>query len=412
MIPLARLVRLAAREITTNRMRAALLVLSVAAAVAAMTVVTQLGVSAEKAVADDVLRTQGRVGTYTVTIAGSAPVSTLLPAGSASGIESATGRTVVLSGGTASDPDSARAPVGLTVYAVDPGVVASLPAGLLAGRWLEDDDATLGAVPVVLASRTVTALWPDAMPVEVVGRSVRLTYPHPTYLTVVGVVGDGPLTRFTEGGGFVPLSEDGLPPSLVPWATQVQTTDSEVDLYLTTGDRGPGPADRALETVRDRLASDGVSSAQAHVLRVDTADDFDGSSAVLSVVMRSVGLVVLAVGVLAVAAVSMASLRERAGELALRRAMGTSPRSIGGLVLVENLMVVCAGAVLGVVLILVGSHVVTTWVAVDRDGRALAEVDISTALTALGATAVLGLLVGLFPARRAARQGVMDVLAS
>lgn len=192
----------------------------------------------------------------------------------------------------------------------------------------------------------------------------------------------------------------------------MQTTDSEVDLYLTTGDRGSGPADRALETVRDRLASDGVSSAQAHVLRVDTADDFDGSSAVLSVVMRSVGLVVLAVGVLAVAAVSMASLRERAGELALRRAMGTSPRSTGGLVLVENLMVVCAGAVLGVVLILVGSHVVTTWVAVDRDGRALAEVDISTALTALGATAVLGLLVGLFPARRAARQGVMDVLAS
>lgn len=412
MIPLARLVRLAAREITTNRMRAALLVLSVAAAVAAMTVVTQLGVTAEKAVADDVLRTQGRVGTYTVTIAGSAPVLTLLPAGSASGIESATGRTVELSGGTASDPDSARAPVGLTVYAVDPGVVASLPAGLLAGRWLEDDDATLGAVPVVLASRTVTALWPDAMPGEIIGRSVRLTYPDPTYLTVVGVVGDGPLARFTDGGGFVPLTEDGLPPSLVPWATQVQTTDSEVDLYLTTGDRGPGPADRALETVRDRLASDGVSSAQAHVLRVDTADDFDGSSAVLAVVMRSVGLVVLAVGVLAVAAVSMASLRERAGELALRRAMGTSPRSIGGLVLVENLMVVCAGAVLGVVLILVGSHVVTTWVAVDRDGRALAEVDISTALTALGATAVLGLLVGLFPARRAARQGVMDVLAS
>jgi putative ABC transport system permease protein len=411
-IPLARLVRLAAREIATNRLRSALLVVSVAAAVAAMTVVTQLGVTAEKAVADDVLRSQGLAGTYAVTISSPSALPGVLAAATSEGIDGATGRAVELSGGTVSDPESDRAPVGLAVHAVDPGVVGSMPTELLAGRWLEHDDATLGVVPIVLDSSTAATLWPEAGAAEVIGRTLRLTYPYPTYTTVVGVVGDGPLVRFTDGGGFVPLADEGLPGPLVAWASHLEAPGADVRLYLTTGDRGASPADEALGTVRARVAAAGAVTARSSVQRLDSSDDFDGSATVLSIVMRSVGIIVLAVGVLAVATVSTASLRERAGELALRRAMGASPRSLGALVLAENVMIVGAGALLGVVLILTSSHVLATWVVVDRQTRAMAQVDVSTALTALAATGLLGVLVSLLPARRAARQGVMDVLAS
>lgn len=411
MIPAARVVRLATREIMTYRLRSALLVVSVAAAVAAMTVVTQLGVAAEEAVADDVLRSQGLAGTYAVTASSGSPLPGVLASTSAEGVDRATGRVVELAGGAVADVGADREPAGLTIHAVDPGVVDSVPAEVLAGRWLDAEDATNGMVPIVLSDRTAAMLWPDAELADAVGRTLRLTYPAPTYVTVVGVVGDGPLLRFTDGGGFVPLAETGLPEQLTGWAGHLDSSSAGVRLFLTTGADGPAPAEQAMATVRSRLATDGVV-AQVDVQRIDSADDFDGSAALLSAVMRTIGLVVLTVGVMTVATVSMTSLRERSGELALRRAMGASPRSLGALVLTENVMIVGAGAALGVVLVVTGSHAVAAWVVENQETTAMTRIDVGTALTALTATGVLGTLVGLLPARRAARQGVMDVLAS
>lgn len=411
MIPLGRVLRLAWREIANNRLRASLLIVCVAAAVAAMAVVTQLGVSAERSVADDVLRSQGVAGTYAVRIDSDSPLPGLLAATTPAGIDCAAGRVVVLSGGTAVAPDSGSAPQGFNAVAVDPGIVAAMPAQMLYGRWLEDDDATLAIIPVVLPSNVASALWPEDAPADVLGKLIQLTYPDPTYLTVVGILDDGPLGRFTNGEAFVPLRPEGLPEPLAGWAGA--TADhADVSVYIAAGDQGQAPADVASSVLHGRLVRDGITSAETRVERVDGADDFDRSTKALAVVMRSVGIIVLIVGVLAVAAVSSASLRERAGELALRRAMGTTPRSLGVLVLVENLIVVFAGALLGLGILLTSSWAVTTWVIRDAQQSAVAHVDLSTAFTALAATGILGTLVALLPARRAARQNVMDVLSS
>ena len=95
MIPILRCVALAFTEVRVNRLRSLLMIVCVAAAVATMTLVSQMGATAEQELDRTIARTQGMAGTVRIDVADTTR-DVQLAALNPDGIEHAAGRLVTL----------------------------------------------------------------------------------------------------------------------------------------------------------------------------------------------------------------------------------------------------------------------------------------------------------------------------
>ncbi len=117
----------------------------------------------------------------------------------------------------------------------------------------------------------------------------------------------------------------------------------------------------------------------------------------VNVIFLILGGIVLLAGALGIANVTMLNVMERIPEIGLRRALGATRRQIAAQFVVESLIVGLLGGLLGAaiaVLAVVGFALSQQWTPIVNGWVALAGV-------ALGA--LVGLIAGGFPARRASR---------
>lgn len=117
----------------------------------------------------------------------------------------------------------------------------------------------------------------------------------------------------------------------------------------------------------------------------------------VNVIFLILGGIVLLAGALGIANVTMLNVIERIPEIGLRRALGATRRQIAGQFVIESLIVGFLGGLLGAalaVLSIVGFAMSQQWTPIVNGWVALAGV-------LLGA--LVGLIAGGFPARRAAR---------
>ena len=129
----------------------------------------------------------------------------------------------------------------------------------------------------------------------------------------------------------------------------------------------------------------------------DVQADVNGVFVILSVI-------VLLAGGVGIANVTLLSVVERVGEIGLRRAVGATSRQIAGQFMAESVVIGLLGGLIGAavgVFAVLGISVVRGWTPVVDPWIALGG-------TLLGA--VLGLLAGGIPARRAARIEPVDAL--
>ena len=101
------------------------------------------------------------------------------------------------------------------------------------------------------------------------------------------------------------------------------------------------------------------------------------------------------------------SLRERVPELAVLKAVGFTDAAVSALVLGEAVLLCLLGGLLGTVLALVAALVIGPGM---EQALGAFEVRATTVAAALGLSAVLGLVVGAFPALRARRLSIIEAL--
>ena len=164
---------------------------------------------------------------------------------------------------------------------------------------------------------------------------------------------------------------------------------------------GAGPQLRsqaALALAPDDVESLDVSAPEGRSdLGQDVQADVNGVFVILAVI-------VLLAGGVGIANVTMLSVMERVGEIGLRRAVGATGRQIAGQFIAESVVIGLLGGLIGAALgvfAVVGISVVRDWTPV---------VDPWTALGGALLGAVLGLVAGGLPARRAARIEPVDAL--
>lgn len=263
------------------------------------------------------------------------------------------------------------------VLAASPGLLDALRGHVVTGRWFDAGHDARGDRIVVLGSRAATRLG-----VHRVDRQPSIFIGERSY-TVVGVV-DGVVRR-----------GDLLDAVVLPMGTaRADFGLRAVEEAHATIAVGAGPtvgvqapvaiAPNDPETIDVRVPPP-PSSVRQNV------------QADINAIFLTLAAVALLVGALGIANVTLLSVRERTGEIGLRRALGATRRDVGAQFLLESGVTGLLGGLVGSA---VGVAVVVA-VSLAKEWTPILDTLVVVASALLGG--VIGLAAGTYPALKAAR---------
>jgi putative ABC transport system permease protein len=283
-------------------------------------------------------------------------------------------------------PGDAATNPGLDLQIVSPNYLDIARIALLHGRAFTPDDRR-DALPVVIVSQALARrAWPTG---SAVGRRVKLgTIDSPApWLTVVGVAAD---TRYRKV--FEPPASVYLP---------LAQTRHRPDYLLV---RTAGPA-ASLATIRGAARELTPSAVAVNAVPLD---DLFARELTLSrfeaLILGCFATISLILALTAVYGALSASVRYRSAELAVRAAMGATPRDLYQLIALQGLALTGLGVVLALPVIRIGSS------SLARLQPAFSEVVAPAGVATLVVVALVGALATTIPALRAARTNIIDTL--
>lgn len=141
-----------------------------------------------------------------------------------------------------------------------------------------------------------------------------------------------------------------------------------------------------------------IQSAQDMLTTVQT---ITGLLTVMIVAISGISLVVGGVGVMNI---MLVSVTERTKEIGLLKAIGAKEKDILTQFLIESIVMTLIGGIIGIVLGISGAYLVSLVAKIPF------VVSIPAILVAVGVSAMVGIVFGLYPARRAARLSPIDAL--
>jgi putative ABC transport system permease protein len=268
------------------------------------------------------------------------------------------------------------------------------------GRPITLEDHQSAAKVAVVGQTVAWQLFGEDDPV---GQTIRIRHVPFTVVGVLDAKGQSPTGQDQDDLLMVPLSTArrkllgrirGQARSI--WSITVKVRDGE-DLFDTAAQ------------IRDLLR-------QRHRLRLDQDDDFDlrnptdvlqtqeEASRVMTYLLAAIASVSLLVGGIGIMNIMLVSVTERTREIGLRMAVGARSRDILAQFLVEAVTLTLIGGALGVAAGFGGAHAISYF----AEWQTLIVPE--AVLLALAVAAAVGILFGLYPARRAARLDPIEAL--
>ncbi|MGB0220347.1 MAG: ABC transporter permease [Sinimarinibacterium flocculans] len=264
--------------------------------------------------------------------------------------------------------------------------------------FTESDVAS--AAKVVLLGRTVADELYGAGS-DPLGQTVRV---RNAPFTVVGVLqskGQSGWGRDNDDAVFVPVStyqsriEGGLSKFI---AGQLM-----IGAYSTEGTQAAETQIRALLRERHRLAPNAEDDFSIRNL-AEMASAAAESTQTMTALLAGIAFVSLVVGGIGIMNIMLVSVTERTREIGVRMAVGARPGDILAQFLVESLVLSVVGGIVGVAL-----GIGTAQQLAERFGWSLL-VRADIVVLAVGISGLVGVVFGLYPARRASRLDPIEAL--
>jgi predicted permease len=291
-------------------------------------------------------------------------------------------------------------PALLTAARVSDGLLATFSLAPQLGRDLRNDEFGTAAAAVVVIS---DAFWRQQFggSADVLGETLRL---NGETFEIVGVAPPG-------------FDYPGNADLWYPRRIDTEGCSRGCHTWYTIGRLAPGAT---LETAQAQADAIAANLSEAHPgsnldkgfrlvsLREETVGD---AQVGLWVLFGAVGAVLL-IACANVANLMLASAASRQGEVAVRAALGASPRQLAGALLVESGLLALLGAAGGLLLAWVGTGLLVRLSAGNLPRVEMIAVDGTVLLFTLGIAVLVALLFGAAPAAQLARTPLSRVLGN
>ncbi len=297
---------------------------------------------------------------------------------------------------------------------LSPGYCAIRNNVILAGRDINDMDIEMKRKVCLLSTNLCRRIFPGEDPSVIVGRTVN--------------VGD---VAFKVAGVYRPAKSYNISRTIIAPYTTVKglyfSNDDISKLSIIVDGLGTEAQNHVfVERVRAHMASlrkfaptdrKAITITNTYDLALYIKNLF----ATINLFLWIVGLSTLVTGIVGVSNIMLITVRERTRELAVRKAMGASRKSIMTLVLSESVLVTVVfgyiGMLLGMGVIKLADIIVSSFTDATQTGVGSSiflnpGVDIGIVLGATLIMVASGLLAGYMPARRAVSIKLVEALAA
>ena len=257
------------------------------------------------------------------------------------------------------------------------------------GRFLPDDPASGTRALAVLGSRVSRELFRGGNPL---GKRIRIGGER--YRAIGVMAGKGQMLGFDlDDAVYIPA----------PRALSMFNRESlmEIDALFATG----SDADRIADRIRSLLVARHGGEDFTIVTQNQMLDVLGSVLGVLTLAVGAIGGISLLVGGVGIATIMTIAVRQRREEIGLLRALGIERHRIMVLFAIEATLLGVFGGIAGVLLGAGGAWLLEILVPKLPTHTPIAYVVLAELLAA-----VIGLLSGILPARRAARMDPIDAL--
>jgi putative ABC transport system permease protein len=274
----------------------------------------------------------------------------------------------------------------------------------ITGREISDDDVRTMARVAVLGNKLAKDLFDEENPI---GEKVRIKN---LSLKVIGVL--------EEKGTQMFVNVDELIYMPITTAQKLLLGDDSVRWIIAKA-VSENAIDQAVENIRLTVRENhGIYNPENDfskddfkvMSQVEAADMVGQITGVLTALLSSIAAIALIVGGIGIMNIMLVSVTERTREIGLRKAVGAKNRDIMNQFLIESITLTVLGGIIGFVggtLFSLGASFAlskvlnTDWAFVMPFGAVV---------LAFGVAAVVGLVFGLYPARKAAKLNPIDAL--
>ncbi|MFH0964805.1 MAG: ABC transporter permease [Planctomycetota bacterium] len=160
----------------------------------------------------------------------------------------------------------------------------------------------------------------------------------------------------------------------------------------------------AAEVIRDTIAPFHKSQDWEMIVPLDLLRQAEQSKRIFDVVLGSIAAISLLVGGIGIMNIMLATVTERTREIGIRRALGARKRDIMSQFLAETIVLSGGGGILGVIL------GVLLPLAIQHFAHMMTIVRLTALLLAFGISVFIGIVFGIYPARRAADMDPIEAL--
>jgi putative ABC transport system permease protein len=414
-MPLIETLRTAFVATAANKLRAALTILGILVGVAAVIGMVSVGEGASASIASTlqglgtnlVLVSPG--GQTTGLVRGAGGGATTLTLDDVSALQAA-GAVV---DAAAIEPElSGRAQIIVGGSNTNTSVTGTTPAYQTVRNWtvadgafFTDGDVSSNASVAVIGATTATDLFNGGEPV---GQYINLNFSsggrnapvRTVRLQVVGVFA----SKGTAGGFFNQDDQVVVPVTTAAQRIFGRSNVSTIAISATSQDT---MSNVQLEVTQVLLGTHHVADPTQADFTVQTQQDLlsaaTSASSTFTILLAAIGSISLLVGGIGIMNIMLVSVTERTREIGLRKALGARKTDILGQFLIEAVFLTTLGGMAGALTGILVS------IAIARLTTVQATVTPVSLLLAVGVSAAVGLVFGLYPARRAA--GLQPIVA-
>ena len=174
-----------------------------------------------------------------------------------------------------------------------------------------------------------------------------------------------------------------------------------IRLRLRSGDDATRASAATKELLDPRRKLRGETSGEFQVISsIERLGELNLALTAVKLVVGLVGGIGLFVGAVGVANVLFVSVRERRAEIGTRRAVGATRRAVFAGFLIEALVMTLSGGIVGILIAWALTKIAIFIPTIPVGARPI--ISMTTAITAIGLLTLVGLIAGVWPAKRAA----------